>query len=119
MLSCRRPPGPDGRARSAFDLVRVASRSRPSPAQGASMSFLDNIYDDIVFLRGAYRALKMTTPIARNPTRVFPVVIEELADRYGDAPALISDRERLSYRALAERANRYARWAAARISPRA
>jgi fatty-acyl-CoA synthase len=75
------------------------------------MSFLDNIYDDIVFLRGAYRALKMTTPIARNPTRVFPVVIEELADRFGDAPALISDRERLSYRALAERANRYARWA--------
>ena len=38
-------------------------------------------------------------------------MIEELADRYGDAPALISDRERLSYRALAERANRYARWA--------
>ena len=63
------------------------------------MSFLDNIHDDIVFLRGAYRALKMTTPIARNPTRVFPVVIEELADRFGDAPALISDRERLSYRA--------------------
>ena len=38
-------------------------------------------------------------------------MIEELADKYGDAPALISDRERLSYRALAERANRYARWA--------
>ena len=76
------------------------------------MSFLDNIHDDIVFLRGAYRALKMTTPIAQNPTRVFPLVIAELAERYGDAPALISDRERLSYRALAERANRYARWAA-------
>ena len=53
----------------------------------------------------------MTTPIAKHPTRVFPVVIEELADKYGDAPALISDRESLSYRALAERANRYARWA--------
>ena len=38
-------------------------------------------------------------------------MIEELADKYGDAPALISDRESLSYRALAERANRYARWA--------
>jgi len=75
------------------------------------MSLLDNIHDDIVFLLGAYRALKMTTPIARNPTRVFPTVIEELADRFGDAPALISDRERLSYRGLAERANRYARWA--------
>ena len=75
------------------------------------MSFLDQFKNDIVFLRGAYRALRMTTPIAKNPTRVFPVVIEELADKYGDAPALISDRERLSYRALAERANRYARWA--------
>ena len=75
------------------------------------MSFLENLQNDIVFLRGAYRALRMTTPIAKHPTRVFPVVIEELADRYGDAPALISDRETLSYRALAARANRYARWA--------
>ena len=40
----------------------------------------------------------MTTPIAKNPTRVFPVVIDELAEKYGDAPALISDRERFSYR---------------------
>lgn len=75
------------------------------------MSFLDRIKDDIVFLGGALRALRMTTPIARHPTRVFPAVIEELADTYGEAPALISDRERLSYRALNERANRYARWA--------
>jgi len=75
------------------------------------MSFLDHLRDDVVFLRGAYRALKMTTPIAKHPARVFPVVVEQLADRYGDAPALISDRESLSYRALAARANRYARWA--------
>jgi fatty-acyl-CoA synthase len=75
------------------------------------MSFLGRLRDDAVFLAGAYRALKMTTPIGKHPTRVFPVVIDELADRYGDAPALISDRERLSYRTLAERANRYARWA--------
>jgi len=75
------------------------------------MSFLDNIKDDFVFLQGALRALRMTTPIAKNPARVFPVVIDELADKYGEAPALISDRERFSYRALAERANRYARWA--------
>ena len=75
------------------------------------MSILERLKDDIVYLRGAYRALKMTTPIAKHPTRVFPVVIEELADRFGDAPALISERERFSYRALAERSNRYARWA--------
>ena len=38
-------------------------------------------------------------------------VIEELAVRSGDAPALLSDRENLTYRELAERANQYARWA--------
>ena len=53
------------------------------------MSFLGRLRDDAVFLAGAYRALKMTTPIGKHPTRVFPLVIDELADRYGDAPALI------------------------------
>jgi fatty-acyl-CoA synthase len=75
------------------------------------MSFFGRLRDDAVFLAGAWRALKMTTPIGKHPTRVFPMVIDELADRYGDAPALISDREQLSYRTLAGRANRYARWA--------
>ena len=75
------------------------------------MGFLERLTGDIVFLRGGLRALKLTTPIAKNPTRVFPVVIEELAETYGDSPALISDRERFSYRTLAERSNRYARWA--------
>ncbi len=75
------------------------------------MSFIDNIRDDIVFLRGILRALKMTTSIAKNPTHVFPAVLDSLADTWGDAPALISDREQLSYRQLAARANRYARWA--------
>ncbi len=75
------------------------------------MGLLDNLKDDVVFLRGALRALKMTTPIAKNPNRVFPLVLDELAERYGDAPALISDREQFSYRSLAARSNRYARWA--------
>ena len=77
------------------------------------MGFLERVKGDVVFLRGALRALRWTTPIAKNPTRVFPVVIEELAAKFGDAPALISDREQLSYRTLAERSNRYARWALA------
>ena len=75
------------------------------------MGFLDRLSDDLVYLRGAIRALTMTTPIAKNPTRVFPVVMDELAAQFGDAPALISDREQFSYRALAEQSNRYARWA--------
>src|SRR5207253_4604515 len=57
------------------------------------------------------RALELTTPIGEQPQRVFPVVIDELADRYGNAPALLSDVSSLSYRELAERSNQYARWA--------
>ena len=68
---------------------------------------------DLACLKGALRTLKTTTPIAKHPTRVFPVIIDELADRYGDAPALLSDRESFTYRELAARANRYARWALA------
>jgi fatty-acyl-CoA synthase len=57
------------------------------------------------------RALELTAPIAQHRDRVFPTVIEELAARLGDAPALLSDRESLTFRALNERANQYARWA--------
>jgi fatty-acyl-CoA synthase len=59
------------------------------------------------------RALEKTAPIAANPTRIFPTVMEEAAERYGDTPALLSRHESLTYRALGERSNRYARWALA------
>src|SRR6266571_2513932 len=75
------------------------------------MGLLERLQGDVITLKGAMRTLKMTTPIAKNPTRVFPAVVEELAEKFGEAPALLSDRERLTYRALAERSNRYARWA--------
>jgi len=77
------------------------------------VNFLHRLRDDAVFLRGALRALGNTSPIAKNPTRVLPALIERLAARHGDKPALISDAETLTYRGLAERANRYARWALA------
>jgi len=57
------------------------------------------------------RALEMTAPITRNRHRTLPTVIEEVAARMEDAPALLSDRESLTYSALAQRANQYARWA--------
>jgi fatty-acyl-CoA synthase len=57
------------------------------------------------------RALASTAPIALHPTRVFPVVVEELAERFGTTPALLSEGECMSFRSLAERSNRYARWA--------
>jgi len=57
------------------------------------------------------RALEMTAPIPKNPGRVFPNVFDELAERFGESPALLSDIECLTYRELAERSNRYTRWA--------
>src|SRR6185312_14327391 len=77
------------------------------------MELLDRLIAEVTSLKGALRTLKLTTSIAKNPTRVFPQVILELADKYGDAPALLSDSECFSYRELAARSNRYARWALA------
>ncbi len=57
------------------------------------------------------RALELTAPISRNRDRVMSTVIEELAAKSGDLPALLSDRESLTYRELSGRSNQYARWA--------
>jgi fatty-acyl-CoA synthase len=77
------------------------------------MSFFHRLRSDAVFAAGAWRALRHSVPIARHPTRIFPTLMEDAAARYGDRPALISDTETLTYRALDARANRYARWALA------
>ena len=57
------------------------------------------------------RALELTAPIARNRHRLLSTVIEERAAQLGDTPALLSDRECLTYRDLSWRINQYARWA--------
>ena len=57
------------------------------------------------------RALGLTASIPQNPHRIFPNVVEELAQRFGDAPALLSDDESLAWRELAARSNQYTRWA--------
>src|ERR1700761_7343835 len=57
------------------------------------------------------RALELTAPIARNRHRVLSTVIEERAAQLGDTPAVLSDRECLTYREFAWRINQYARWA--------
>jgi fatty-acyl-CoA synthase len=71
------------------------------------------LIQEFKYLRGALSTLRMTTPIAKNPKRVFPWVVEDLAKEYGDKEALLSDRERFTYRELDQRANQYARWARA------
>jgi len=57
------------------------------------------------------RALELTASIASNPNRLLPTVIDERAAQRPEAPALLSDRECLTYRELFERSNQYARWA--------
>jgi len=57
------------------------------------------------------RALALTAPIASRPGRTLPVVVDELAARYGAAPAIVSEQEWLTFEDLARQAHRYARWA--------
>jgi fatty-acyl-CoA synthase len=81
-----------------MDLIETEAGQRRSAGKGSA-------------LQDWVRALEATAPIALNPQRVLPRVIEELAQIRGDAPALMSARECLTFRSLADRANRYARWA--------
>jgi fatty-acyl-CoA synthase len=71
----------------------------------------ERLSSDLIYLRAGLRTLRRTAPIVRNPHRIFPIVIDELAEEHGDKAALISSRETLSYRRLAEQSRRYLRWA--------
>ena len=73
----------------------------------------ERLRSEYLYLTGALRVLKRVKAVAKNPTRTFPIVVEQLAARYGDRPALVSAGESLTYRDYDERANRYARWAQA------
>ena len=57
------------------------------------------------------KAIEVTSRIDADPSRLFADVVEDWSDRDPDRPALISETETFSYRALADRTNRYARWA--------
>jgi fatty-acyl-CoA synthase len=57
------------------------------------------------------RALELTAPIRGDAMPCLPVLVDELAGKYGAAPALLAGDECWTYRALAQAMNRYARWA--------
>jgi fatty-acyl-CoA synthase len=57
------------------------------------------------------KAIELTSRIEASPHRLFADVVEDWALRQPDRPCLISESGTLSYRALADRINRYARWA--------
>jgi fatty-acyl-CoA synthase len=74
------------------------------------MRLTERLRSDILYLRAFARALRQVRPIDKTPARVFPALVDGLAARHGDRPALLSERETFSYRDLAGRTNRYARW---------
>jgi fatty-acyl-CoA synthase len=57
------------------------------------------------------KAIELTSRIEDDPRQLFSDVVENHAALQPDRPALLSDRETLSYGMLADRINRYARWA--------
>jgi fatty-acyl-CoA synthase len=56
-------------------------------------------------------AIELTSRIDTDPGRLFADVVEDWSEREPDRPSLISETGTFSYRTLAERINRYARWA--------
>ena len=65
-------------------------------------------------LKAWVRALERTATIGRERTLTLPVLIGRLAERFGEAPALLTTDTSWSYRALAAACNRYARWGLSR-----
>lgn len=57
------------------------------------------------------RALELTAAVDRGAVPTLPELVDTLAEKFADAPALSDEQESLDFRALAQRMNRYARWA--------
>src|SRR5260370_8239262 len=66
--------------------------------RGKRMGLIPRLKGDVTFLRAAFRALRMTTPLAKHPTRVFPIVAEELAANFADPPPSLPPPAHLPYR---------------------
>jgi fatty-acyl-CoA synthase len=59
------------------------------------------------------RALQRTADIERDQNRILPLAFDEVAASRAGEIAVIDERESLSFKEFAERANRYSRWALA------
>lgn len=74
---------------------------------------IGRIRSEYAYGSGMLAALNRLTPIARRKDHTYLDLVEELALKHGDRPALLSERETLSFLDYDRRANRYARWALA------
>jgi fatty-acyl-CoA synthase len=81
------------------DVIEQPASSPPSRAKKPSAA------------KSWLKAIELTSRIEADPQRLFADLVEDWSKRQPDRPALISESETLSYRALGMRINRYARWA--------
>src|SRR5665811_1006387 len=78
-------------------IEQPANSARPRSKPSAAKSWL--------------KAIELTSRIEADPSRLFADVVEDWSKRQPDRPALIAEAGTFSYRTLAGRINRYARWA--------
>jgi fatty-acyl-CoA synthase len=79
-------------------MNKTAANAGPKLAKGAA-------------LRAWVRALDAIKIMQDAPATVLPGLLDTWAETFGEAPALLGDGTTLTYRDLAQRANRVARWA--------
>jgi fatty-acyl-CoA synthase len=98
----------------------AAVTNRPSSVTPVALTSPGDVFDAAPMRAGAtpaqawMRALDAVAKAAKDSTRTLPAIIGEAALRFGEAPALLSEDEEFSFRALAQRMNQYSRWAISR-----
>lgn len=75
------------------------------------MGILARMRSEYAYLSGAIRTLKRLKPVVEKKTRLWPDVLEELTEKFGDRPALLSHQQQFSFGEFLARANQYAHWA--------
>lgn len=75
---------------------------------------LARLKSEIAYAKGLLRTLSRTKPVTQTTDRTIGDHFETWAAAYADRPALLGRSESFTYRELAARANRYARWALAK-----
>lgn len=80
---------------------------------GEDMGLIERLRSEYLYAAGALRILRRVTPIARNRTRTFPDVLDDLAAQHADSVAILDESRSLTYRGLLARSNQYAQWARA------
>ena len=72
---------------------------------------ITRLRSELSYVAGLVRVVRATKLVTSRPDRTLGDHLAEWAEKHGDKPALVDDRESLSYRTLDARANAYARWA--------